>query len=668
MSSIESGHGGLDVRASRLDQWKDNVDNLKDGMKVRVHYSISEDPLSQLEGKKKVVTETLRTTGPDGKSFSGSGLFSRGGDRLAMIDYLRELGKEAFGDDPVKLMAWYAKMEDTIPLAKGMSLADDQAFYKELTSTSKFLRATFSGGDASVSDINQMIKDVEKMPSPKSGPVPVRSRSVPVQQQQELVSQQLGGRLGISEPEMVDLTSKVDPTSLQEVDLGKGLDGVKSDPYRDRGWSESTEVDEVELDEPHEVKIEMGKDPEVIDLGKDSDGVKSDPYRDRGWSESTDSDEVDLDDSHEVEIKIGKDPEVIDLGKNPDGIKSDPYREYSVSDSSEPELEVGDQNVGSGWDIFEDPMYAVEPSEERGDTAPLDDKTCKKFFGQKVDQIKGLVADKLRKSFPGYNRQQVMDSIKLEHAGGMIFFRMEPLGGVKGLEARFDTVKKEIHLDFAEVAKSSQGKGMCQAFFESLLKLVPDDKNFKTLKMNANIDVGGYAWVKYGFVPESKEQLAPVLNHSKEVLGKYQAFLQEKFQTASGTEREEIRKKLADLQPLLKEVDAALASDTPNPKIIRKIACLTDVVPTDEFQPRYTDKNLQVQDVNLGDIPLTLGKACLLGQSWDGDFSLAKGGSRSLLRKYMVSQLKPEKYFFSRIMTAIKETSAKGYDSDMQKM
>lgn len=70
----------------------------------------------------------------------------------------------------------------------------------------------------------------------------------------------------------------------------------------------------------------------------------------------------------------------------------------------------------------------------------------------------------------------------------------------KGLEPK--TVEnKEIH-----IPESKQKHGLNKSIFKELLKLY-EAYGVKKLKLTANVDVGGYAWFRYGFVPDDIKQV-----------------------------------------------------------------------------------------------------------------------------------------------------------------
>lgn len=94
-------------------------------------------------------------------------------------------------------------------------------------------------------------------------------------------------------------------------------------------------------------------------------------------------------------------------------------------------------------------------------------------------------------SVPGHTQKTVGRNLDYYN-----FTAVSPSVHVEGQLSRMD--KSEFNLDYVHVNEKAQGKGLLQQFFKGA---VPElEKMGRTsLKLRANVDVGGYAWAKYGF-------------------------------------------------------------------------------------------------------------------------------------------------------------------------
>ena len=145
-----------------------------------------------------------------------------------------------------------------------------------------------------------------------------------------------------------------------------------------------------------------------------------------------------------------------------------------------------------------------------------------------------------------------------------------------------------------EIDPSFQGEGigkyLLQRHIDTYNKL-----GINNVKLTANIDIGGYAWAKYGFVP-NKWGWSSVASKAR---GRAQNLLK------SG----EIDKDTYD------SVKQLTLSD--DPRSIHDLSDLSQRVNTDE------------------DGETTLGKALLLGQSWDGQLNLKDPDSMARFNAYI---------------------------------
>jgi GNAT superfamily N-acetyltransferase len=65
-----------------------------------------------------------------------------------------------------------------------------------------------------------------------------------------------------------------------------------------------------------------------------------------------------------------------------------------------------------------------------------------------------------------------------------------------------DVQKKTAELSLFQVSKAMQGKGIAKSFVRNLLD-VYSKAGIGKIDMEANVDVGAYAWARYGWVPKS---------------------------------------------------------------------------------------------------------------------------------------------------------------------
>jgi hypothetical protein len=73
-------------------------------------------------------------------------------------------------------------------------------------------------------------------------------------------------------------------------------------------------------------------------------------------------------------------------------------------------------------------------------------------------------------------------------------------GGISDISRRIDLVEKIAEHSIFQLEKSAQGAGAGKAVLKGSVDLYKNI-GIKEVRLNANIDVGGYAWAKYGFAP-----------------------------------------------------------------------------------------------------------------------------------------------------------------------
>jgi hypothetical protein len=157
---------------------------------------------------------------------------------------------------------------------------------------------------------------------------------------------------------------------------------------------------------------------------------------------------------------------------------------------------------------------------------------------------------------------------------------VSPDGGIQ-IQRTIDPVTGVAQHDVFELPNDLQGKGFAKQFMRNSLDFY-DHLGLKKMEVGANIDVGGYAWARYGFVPTKKSwnelrngPYAGLRRNTKRVYG----------------------------ENVPANVKTLLASE--DPKTIRKIAALPE------------------------------GKELLKGTSWHGEFDLNDKAAYKVLRMYV---------------------------------
>ncbi len=63
----------------------------------------------------------------------------------------------------------------------------------------------------------------------------------------------------------------------------------------------------------------------------------------------------------------------------------------------------------------------------------------------------------------------------------------------------FDSAEKDLHFDLVTVTEAMQGTGIVKEALKGVLDATKGNEKIQQLSLYANLDVGGYAWAKYGF-------------------------------------------------------------------------------------------------------------------------------------------------------------------------
>ena len=300
------------------------------------------------------------------------------------------------------------------------------------------------------------------------------------------------------------------------------------------------------------------------------------------------------------------------------------------SDLNEEELaevkELMDAIISAKHEMDNPPEIEPEP-----ELVPLTDQQSIEAIGMSTDDFKETLLTKLKEVDSDYHPKNaealaaVKDKMVLElDKQGRVRFQIKDLGDIEDVWARFDPNTGLMELGLAEIHPRAQGKGILQRFFEGMLDIAskPNSK-LKKMEMQANIDVGGYAWARYGFVP-IKADYHQIVNGAKTKIRNYiDGPLKNKKLNKDSTKKQ--------LESLIREIDAA--QDQPKPRLIRKIAALNMSVKIDEefFEETYLGHNEHKQGGSE-----SLGKACLCGTSWNGTFDMTENSAdRRLLENYI---------------------------------
>src|SRR5262249_23038879 len=90
---------------------------------------------------------------------------------------------------------------------------------------------------------------------------------------------------------------------------------------------------------------------------------------------------------------------------------------------------------------------------------------------------------------------------------------------------------KDLNIGYAVLGPDLQGQGVMQDLMKGILDIAALAPNLEKLSLNANIDVGGYAWARYGFEPDDPAKVVG------EIKGRIQDVLQRKTTKFDGLER-----------------------------------------------------------------------------------------------------------------------------------
>jgi len=161
---------------------------------------------------------------------------------------------------------------------------------------------------------------------------------------------------------------------------------------------------------------------------------------------------------------------------------------------------------------------------------------------------------------------------------------------------KVDPVLKTAEHSFFQLRRQMQGGGAAKGMLSDFLDLY-DHAGIETIELDANIDVGGYAWARYGFVPRSQREWEAL-----------RGILQERF---AGMADDGLLNTWTDEQ--IDVVSIVLEADAP--EAIRAVAALR--FPTDD------GNNTPV------------GKKLLLGRFWKGKLELTHPDTYAVFASYL---------------------------------
>ena len=151
----------------------------------------------------------------------------------------------------------------------------------------------------------------------------------------------------------------------------------------------------------------------------------------------------------------------------------------------------------------------------------------------------------------------------------------------------YQTMESRLGADSAKV----QGGGKCAAMFTKSLDIY-DNMGIKKVSVHANIDVGGFAWARYGFVPDQ-----PSWNGIKT----------------------HVRNRMVRLEPGVQSAVKKILSSS-DPKAIRQLAAIKT---KHEGQP--------------------IGSYLLKNSDWYGTIDMEDNEAYSLTREYSGKRREPKK-------------------------
>jgi hypothetical protein len=138
--------------------------------------------------------------------------------------------------------------------------------------------------------------------------------------------------------------------------------------------------------------------------------------------------------------------------------------------------------------------------------------------------------------------------------------------------------KTDVHHDLFDIPVKSQGSGLSKRTFQALFKQYDQMGHINSVNLTANLDVGGYAWARYGFAT-TEDQLDEIfqdyshtikaLNKSRRRKGEELVKVLDKDELAALRKRfDEIIKEKAFVRDGVTYIDMRDLSEVPNAKCL----------------------------------------------------------------------------------------------------
>jgi len=187
----------------------------------------------------------------------------------------------------------------------------------------------------------------------------------------------------------------------------------------------------------------------------------------------------------------------------------------------------------------------------------------------------------------------------------------------------YHPVTKTVENSYLKLGDGLQGGSISKTLASNQIKIW-DHLGVERIELNANIDVGGYAWARYGFTPDAFEW--------KE-LKKYTGarFISQSELAAERSIRRDANY-LPNKMSVSDETAAALERifASKDPKSIRELAALKEeVIPI---------KGFGFGKVFVKGEPIPVGKAALLNSNWNGALNLTNADDYKVFREYIAQK------------------------------
>lgn len=161
--------------------------------------------------------------------------------------------------------------------------------------------------------------------------------------------------------------------------------------------------------------------------------------------------------------------------------------------------------------------------------------------------------------------------------------------------------------------KADLGKKLSKQFLS-----LYDHMEIDVISIHANIDVGGYAWARYGFIPEAHswpDLTSDIVRRWKQVRDNGRSSFPAAVEVFAPEE-------IAKLDAFFESV-----GKSKNPLDVRKVAALKQTLTKPEYDPA-TGNYSKIKES-------TIGKEILLGTDWYGKITLTKSDDYTIYRKYI---------------------------------